>query len=95
MLHILPGGLLLILAPFQFSAQFRNRHIRFHRRSGRVLVGSAVASTLAGFYFGLRMPYGGAAEAAAVVVFGGSSLFPSRALSSPSGAATSPATASG
>jgi uncharacterized membrane protein len=71
MLHILPGGLLLILAPLQFSARIRKRHIRFHRRSGRVLVGSAVVSALAGFYFGLRMPYGGTAEAAAVVVFGG------------------------
>ena len=70
MLHILPGGLLLLLAPFQFSARIRKRHIRFHRRSGRVLVGSAVVSALAGFYFGLRMPYGGTAEAAAVVVFG-------------------------
>lgn len=71
MLHILPGGLLLLLAPFQFSPRIRNRHIRFHRASGRVLVGSAVVSALAGFYFGLRMPYGGSAEAAAIVVFGG------------------------
>ena len=71
MLHILPGGLLLFLAPFQFSARIRNRHLRFHRRSGRVIVGSAVGSALAGFYFGLRMPYGGIAEAAAIVVFGG------------------------
>ena len=28
-------------------------------------------SVLAGFYFGLLMPFGGAAEAAAIVVFGG------------------------
>jgi uncharacterized membrane protein len=70
MLHILPGGLILLLAPFQFSARIRNRHIRFHRWSGRVLVGSAVVSALAGFYFGLRMPYGGAGEAAAIVLFG-------------------------
>jgi uncharacterized membrane protein len=70
MLHILPGGLILLLAPFQFSPRIRNRHIRFHRWSGRVLVGSALVSALAGFYFGLRMPYGGAAEAAAIVLFG-------------------------
>jgi len=71
MLHILPGGLLLLLAPLQFSSRIRNRHIPFHRRLGRVLVGSAVVSALAGFYFGLLMPYGGAREAAAIVLFGG------------------------
>lgn len=71
MLHILPGGLLLLLAPLQFSSRIRNRHIRFHRWSGRVLVGSAVVSALAGFYFGLLVPYGGLREAAAIVLFGG------------------------
>jgi uncharacterized membrane protein len=70
MLHILPGGLLLLLAPFQFSPRIRNRHIRFHRWSGRVLVGCAVVSALAGFYFGLRMPYGGLSETAVIVLFG-------------------------
>lgn len=71
MLHILPGGLLLLLAPLQFSSRIRNRHVRFHRLSGRVLVASAVVSALAGFYFGLLMPYGGAREAAVIVLFGG------------------------
>jgi uncharacterized membrane protein len=71
MLHILPGGLLLAAAPLQFSARIRNRHIRLHRWSGRVLVGAGVLSALAGFYFGLFAPYGGPAEAAAVVLFGG------------------------
>ncbi|MDQ5872222.1 MAG: DUF2306 domain-containing protein [Acidobacteriota bacterium] len=71
MLHILPGGLLLVLAPLQFSSRIRNRHIRFHRWSGRLLVGTAVVSTLAGLYFGLLMPYGGLGEAAATTLFGG------------------------
>ena len=70
MLHILPGGLLLLLAPFQFSRRIRSRRIRFHRGSGRVLVASAVVSALAGLHFGLRMPYGGTAEAAVIAVFG-------------------------
>jgi uncharacterized membrane protein len=74
MLHILPGGLLLLLAPLQFSSRIRNRRTRFHRWSGRVVVGSAVVSALAGFYFGLVMPYGGAAEAAAIVLFGATLL---------------------
>ena len=37
-LHILPGGLFLLLAPFQFSPRIRRRHIRFHRWSGRVVM---------------------------------------------------------
>jgi uncharacterized membrane protein len=71
MLHILPGGLLLILAPLQFSSRIRSRHIRFHRWSGRVLVGAAIVSALAGLYFGLLMPYGGLGEATATALFGG------------------------
>lgn len=71
LLHILPGGLLLIAAPLQFSSRIRNRHIRFHRWSGRVLVGAAVVSALAGLYFGLLMPYGGLGEATAITLFGG------------------------
>ena len=70
MLHILPGGLLLVLAPLQFSSRIRNRNIRFHRWSGRVLVGAVILSALAGLYFGLRVPYGGSGEAAATAFFG-------------------------
>jgi uncharacterized membrane protein len=71
MLHILPGGLLMILAPLQFSSRIRNRNIRFHRWSGRLLVGAAIVSAVAGLYFGLLVPYGGFGEAAATALFGG------------------------
>jgi uncharacterized membrane protein len=75
LLHILPGGIFLVLAPLQFSSRIRNRHIQFHRWSGRVLIVAAVAATLAGLYFGLRMPYGGLGEATAIAFFGGLFLF--------------------
>lgn len=71
LLHVLPGGIFLILAPLQFSSRVRNRHIRFHRWSGRILIVAAFAVTLAGLYFGLLMPYGGLWEATATAVFGG------------------------
>ena len=71
LMHVLPGGLFLILAPFQFSSRIRSRYIRFHRWSGRILVLTAVVAALAGLYFGLLMPYGGTAEVAAIVFFGG------------------------
>src|SRR5713101_7021689 len=57
LLHVLPGGIFLILAPLQFSSRIRSRHIRFHRWSGRLLVVTAFVTALAGLYFGLRMPY--------------------------------------
>src|SRR5262245_19336376 len=38
LLHILPGALFLIFASLQFSNGIRNRHIRFHRWSGRILL---------------------------------------------------------
>jgi len=70
-LHILPGGLFLLLAPLQFSSRIRSRHIRFHRWSGRVLMLAAFVTALSGLYFGLLMPFGGPAEAAAIALFGG------------------------
>jgi hypothetical protein len=71
LLHILPGGLFLILAPFQFSARVRKRHIQFHRWSGRLLVAVGTIAALTGLYFGLLMPYGGLGESAAIALFGG------------------------
>jgi len=71
LLHVLPGGIFLLLAPFQFSSRVRNRHIRFHRWSGRLLVLAGLVAALTGLYFGLLMPYGGPGEATAIALFGG------------------------
>jgi hypothetical protein len=73
--HVLPGGIFLILAPLQFSSRIRTRHIRFHRWSGRILVVTAFVVTLAGLYFGLLMPYGGPGEVTAILLFGGVFVF--------------------
>jgi hypothetical protein len=73
LLHVVPGGLLLVLMPLQFSARLRNRHLGFHRWSGRLLVAGGLIAALTGFYFGVLAPYGGAGETAAIAFFG--SLF--------------------
>jgi uncharacterized membrane protein len=75
LVHVLPGGIFLILAPLQFSSRIRSRHLQFHRWSGRILVVTAFVVTLAGLYFGLFMPYGGLAEATAILLFGGLFVF--------------------
>jgi uncharacterized membrane protein len=71
LLHIVPGGILLVLAPLQFVSRIRNRYLSYHRWSGRILILAAFVSTMAGAYFGLLMPYGGPGEAAVIALFGG------------------------
>ena len=71
LLHVLPGGILLMLAPLQFSSRLRGRHIRFHRLIGRVLVLAGLTAGLTALYFGLLMPYGGRIESLAIALFGG------------------------
>ncbi|MBC8647631.1 MAG: DUF2306 domain-containing protein [Thermoanaerobaculia bacterium] len=75
LMHVVTGGLLLILTPLQFSSRVRNRYLRFHRWSGRLLITSGLIAALTGFYFGLLVPYGGPGETAAIVFFGGLFVF--------------------
>jgi uncharacterized membrane protein len=69
LLHTVPGGLFLAFALLQFSSRVRERWIIFHRWSGRVLIAAAVLTTVPTYYFGVMRPYGGPAEAVAIVVF--------------------------
>ena len=71
LLHVVPGGIFLTFALFQFSTSVRSRYPQFHRWSGRVLVLVAFVAGLSAFYFGLLMPYGGPSEAIATALFGG------------------------
>ena len=71
LLHVAPGGLFLALVPLQFVAAMRRRRPQAHRWLGRILVLTAVAATLPAFYFGLRHPYAGAAEAITIGAVGG------------------------
>jgi uncharacterized membrane protein len=70
-LHIVAGGVFLVLASLQFSSRIRGRHLRFHRWSGRLLVVLAFGTGLSGLFFGLLMPFGGPSEALAIALFGG------------------------
>ncbi len=68
--HILPGVVYLLLAPFQVSRRFRNRHLGLHRRIGRFLVPIGIVTGVFAIIFGLLYPFGGLAEASATLVFG-------------------------
>jgi uncharacterized membrane protein len=69
-LHILPGLVYLLGAPFQLSRRFRNRHLSLHRGMGRVLIPAGIVSGGFAIAFGLLHAFGGRVEAAASLVFG-------------------------
>jgi uncharacterized membrane protein len=62
--------LYLLGACLQLSYWFRRRHYTFHRRLGRVLVGSALLSGVFALVFGIFFPFGGVTQGTAAVVFG-------------------------
>lgn len=69
-LHILPGVLYLLGAPFQLSRRFREGHWGLHPRLGRVLLGAGLLAGVFALVFGTLYPFGGLLEASATVVFG-------------------------
>jgi uncharacterized membrane protein len=52
-MHLVPGLLIFLLAPLQFSQRIRTRHIRFHRWSGRTILIASIAIVISAFYFGV------------------------------------------
>src|SRR5215471_12866669 len=66
LVHILPGLLFVVLGPLQFSPTFRKRHLRWHRRSGRIFILNGAALGVSALVMSFAMPsIGGATQAAA------------------------------
>ncbi len=70
LLHIVPGGIFLPLAPIQFIPAIRNRYLRAHHWLGRALMIAVLVSGAAGMFFGVFHPIGGMREAVGIVIFG-------------------------
>ena len=68
--HIIPGLMLVLLVPFQFSRSFRNRHLRAHRWMGRTVMALGLISGFSAFLMS-RQPIGGMLEASAILLFDG------------------------
>lgn len=68
-LHIIPGVVYLVGACFQLSRRFRTRHLRLHRRMGRVVLGAGIVSGVFALVFGAPLSYGGVWQSVATVVF--------------------------
>jgi uncharacterized membrane protein len=56
--HVLGAALYALFGAFQFSARLRRRHLSWHRRSGRILVGAGLA--VAGSALWMTLFYAGA-----------------------------------
>jgi uncharacterized membrane protein len=70
LIHVVAGGAFLLVALLQFSSRIRRRHPALHRWMGRTLVTIAIASTIAGLFFGLVIPFGGLGEITSTGFFG-------------------------
>ncbi len=69
LIHILPGGLFLILAPLQFVPSVRQRHLQLHRWIGRVLVVCGLIIGVSALIMSYTMSIGGPNETAATTLF--------------------------
>src|SRR5262245_27582798 len=70
LIHILPALLFLVLGSLQFNQTFRERHLRWHRWNGRVLLicGMTVGMSALVMSFGMQA-IGGVNQAAATTLF--------------------------
>lgn len=69
LIHILPGALFLGLAAFQFAPGIRQRHLQFHRWSGRVLVVTGLVIGVSALAMSFKMNIGGVNETAATTFY--------------------------
>jgi|SRR5215216_5098395 len=70
LIHILPGLIFIVLGPLQFNSKFRERHLRWHRRSGRILLLCGAVIGVSALVMSFGMPsIGGVNQAAATTFF--------------------------
>jgi uncharacterized membrane protein len=69
LIHILPGGLFLVLAPMQFVRGIREKHLQVHRWMGRVLFGCGLVIGVSALIMSYKMNIGGPNETAATTLF--------------------------
>ena len=67
--HIALAGLAILIGWIQFSTSFRNKNLSLHRLIGKVYVGSALLSSIAGIYIGF-FATGGIVSATGFIILG-------------------------
>ena len=69
-LHVVLGGIYLVLAPLQFVRRIRSRHLAYHRRVGRLLVAIGLVVGATALFMGLVIPFFGWGERVIIGLFG-------------------------
>ncbi|HZO88598.1 MAG TPA: DUF2306 domain-containing protein [Chthonomonadaceae bacterium] len=70
LVHILPGLLFVVLGPLQFSHTLRERHLQWHRWSGRIVLLCGMVIGVSALVMSFGMPaIGGVNQAAATTLF--------------------------
>jgi uncharacterized membrane protein len=69
LVHILPAGLFLVLAPLQFMLRVRQKHLQYHRWMGRVLVVCGLIVGISALVMSFKMNIGGPNETAATTLY--------------------------
>lgn len=59
LLHVIPGGIYLGLAPLQFLGQIRSRWLGYHRLAGRFLASIGLVVGVAAVFLALVIPFSG------------------------------------
>ncbi len=59
LLHVIPGGIYLGLAPFQFLGRIRSRWLGYHRLAGRFLASIGLVVGVAAVFLALVIPFSG------------------------------------
>ena len=62
LLHVIPGGIYLALAPFQFLSSIRSRWPGYHRLAGRFLASIGLILGAAALFLALVVPFSGRPE---------------------------------
>lgn len=70
LIHIIPALLFILLGPIQFNKKIRNKHIKWHRMSGRIFLVCGVIVGISALIMSFGMPaVGGVNQAAATIFF--------------------------
>ena len=74
-MHLVPGALILLLAPLQFSDRLRRRYVQLHRWSGRALLVMMLFVAISASYLGVVNPQLAALERPTIAIFTALFLF--------------------
>lgn len=69
LVHIVPAALFITLAPLQFVTSIRSRHLKLHRRLGKILLICGLVVGISALVMSYRMSIGGANETAATTLY--------------------------